>query len=233
MIWWPEPEDSTNGPLDSRSPDIIPLCPQGDGRLSGIAARIDTLIDALLAGTAAQRKQAALDLGEMGPAAREAYAALMVALGDRDPEVRWAVGQALAQVPWKGHPPRVLIEGLYDDDPAERSWAILAFGGMRHAPEWIVAETIRLLTDPEWLARVSAADTFMRLVPSPQKASDLLGQVLVTDSAKLIAAEAIWESWSCSPRAAHVATALLLRMDKPGPRAIALARQIIERLRGK
>jgi len=237
MIWWPD--NPTNEAADSHKPVDIPVCspdisphvqPDNQARPRDI---IGVLIDRLLTGTGPQRKQAAIDLGGMGPAAWEAYMALLAALKDENPDVRWAVGQALVRVPWKGHPPLILTQALDDRDPMQRVWAVSALGGMCEAPEWIVGEAMRLMTDPDWFVRVAAADAFMRLVQSPERAHDLLGRTFVTDSDRLTAAEAIWEAWSCSPRGARAATELLLRINRPGSEAIALARKILGRLRAR
>jgi hypothetical protein len=89
---------------------------------------------------------------------------------------------------------------------------------------------MQLLTNPVWIVRVAAADAFLNLVRSPKMADEMLNRAFVTDAARLIAADSIWEAWSCSPRAALAATALLLRMDRPNSEAIELARKIRKRM---
>jgi hypothetical protein len=89
---------------------------------------------------------------------------------------------------------------------------------------------MQLLTNPEWIVRVAAADAFLNLVRSPNMAAKMLNRAFTTDSARLIAADSIWEAWSCSPRAALAATALLLRMERPNIESTALARKILKRM---
>ena len=195
---------------------------------------IDRLVGLLLTGNDWQRNQAAFALGVMGIAARKAAASLILALEDEDARVRWSAGVALMQVGWEGDPPQVLIDALHHGDPMLRVWALMALGGMASAPRWVIRTAVRLLRDPDGLVRVLAGEAFLRLVRSPAEVEDVLGRAFVDerDSVKLQAAEALWDAWPCSPRAAFAALALLSRIDEPEahPGAIVLAEEISDRL---
>ena len=102
--------------------------------------------------------------------------------------------------------------------------------GQRESYQWIIADVMQMLINPVWIVRVAAADAFMRLVRSPKMAEEMLNRAFSSDPERLIAADSIWEAWSCSPRAALAATALLLRMDRPNSEAIELARKIRKRM---
>ena len=102
--------------------------------------------------------------------------------------------------------------------------------GQGESYQWIITDAMQLLINPVWIVRVAAADAFLRLVRSPKTAEEMLNRAFVTDSARLLAADSIWEAWSCSSRGALVATALLLRMVRPKFEATALARKIRKRM---
>ena len=60
--------------------------------------------------------------------------------------------------------------------------------GQEGSNQWIIDEALQLHTNPVWIVRVAAADTFLRLVRSPKMAEEMLNRAFVTDSARLIAA---------------------------------------------
>ena len=125
---------------------------------------VDRLIELLLTGDDWHRRQAAIALSEMGPAAQKATPTLIITLDDENPQVRGAAGEVLAEIPWQGKPSPILIDALRDDDPMARGWAIAALGAMLDAPQWVIVQAIHLLTDPDWVVRVATGDAFLRLV---------------------------------------------------------------------
>ena len=92
---------------------------------------IPPLITALSAEDVSKRGGAAMALGDMGPAAREAAPALIANLGNPDPEVQRTVGDALAQIGPETVKP--VAEALGSAEARTRQGAALALGGLGKA----------------------------------------------------------------------------------------------------
>src|SRR5947207_803717 len=87
---------------------------------------IGKLVEQLHASETNTRREAALQLGAAGPAAKEAVPALMANLGHNDAALRGEVADALAMIGAEAKPK--LIEALAWKEPLQRSTAALALG---------------------------------------------------------------------------------------------------------
>ena len=114
------------------------------------------LVWALHSGSAAQRAQAAMRLGQQGPSARESLPTLLEALQDPDPAVQSAAATAVGRV---GGVP-ALAEAMKSPNPSARVAVLGVLWGVPRDPfndEHKLAILMAALRDPSPQVRLSAA----------------------------------------------------------------------------
>jgi HEAT repeat protein len=120
------------------------------------------LVAALADKAAKVRRRAAESLGDLGPGARSAVAALVKATGDADPTVRWAAVDALGQLgPAAEEAVPTLVEALKDADL--RGAAVDALGQIGRKARDAVPALEKLITGDDGALRWAAASSLVRI----------------------------------------------------------------------
>jgi HEAT repeat protein len=127
-------------------------------RQARLRERVAHYAERLRARDPSDRRLAAEALGEIGPAAAPAVAALTKALTDADPKVRELSAHALGQIAPAAEPAMAaLIKVLADPEPELRRRAAHALGEIGPAAAPAVAALTKALTDADpWVRRLAA-----------------------------------------------------------------------------
>jgi HEAT repeat protein len=121
-------------------------------------------METLVTGTVEQRRQAALDLQQLGPKAEPAIPVLVTAMRDADPELRLRAAQALGAIgKTKNAVVEALIVALRDENADVRRAAVDAFGRLDRFPMAAFPELIQKLGDKDSLVCVLTMSTFQTL----------------------------------------------------------------------
>jgi HEAT repeat protein len=144
-------------------------------------SELEMLVETLRHGTAAEREDAAFNIGQLGigpsdPDAELAVSALIEALSDEEPDVRYEVGQSLMLLGEAAFAaiPELLRVVAHDKDSSVREsglWALsgIAEGGLGPYNVQAVPLLIRALQDESEGIRGSAAITLGKLVLSDRR----------------------------------------------------------------
>jgi HEAT repeat protein len=117
--------------------------------------------------------------------ARRAIPALIEALKDTDPSVRWAAALALGNIPGDMRiAVAALIEALHDPDDQVREHAADSLGSIGQSPELAVPALVRLLKDDS-LSRNSSLRALIKFGPAARTAAPTLIDLLKRDDAYL------------------------------------------------
>ena len=127
-----------------------------------------------------QRLEAVCTLRKMGPAAAEAVAVLIRALGDGDCEVRRAAAQALGEIGSEKGVIPALTQALRDEDYKVRSAAVEALGEIGPQAVEAVPTLVQLLRDEDTRARSEIVGVLGRIGPKDDLVPVLI-QILLED----------------------------------------------------
>jgi HEAT repeat protein len=114
---------------------------------------------------------AAQTLALLGPEAKEAISALLVALKAKDAELRWNAARTLGKIgPTAKEAVPALIAGLRDDNPFVREHCAESLGEIGPAASVAVAQLVVVLRDPAWRVRRDAARSLGQIGPAARPA---------------------------------------------------------------
>jgi HEAT repeat protein len=192
--------------------------------LSGDPEALPVLVDLLRDSDWVVRQEAALGLGNLGPAAAPAVPALAAALKDGDAGVRLSAAHALAWIgPAAGDAVPALTEALDDPVPGVQSAAAVALGKIGPGARAVVPALRRLLDAKAGSASESDKDLRMTVADGLWKIdgrADLALPVLLAGLAdqrsesSALAAEALG---AMGPEAKPAVPALLKAVQGPNP----------------
>jgi HEAT repeat protein len=134
-------------------------------------AKIETQIQRLKDEDPISRDNAAIDLGDFGPRAKEAVPALITALKDNDRLVRGQSAVALGEIgPEAKAAAPALIAALSDPSADIRMNAAEALGHIGPVTKEVVPALIKLLNDRAMEVRISAFETLGNIGPTAKQA---------------------------------------------------------------
>lgn len=132
---------------------------------------IDALVQQLLSRDASIRLRAAKALGDLGPAAKSAAPALLLALSEPDGDARRAMINAHRLVQPAAKPPEAFIKAiavdLKDPDANYRLLAVRALGRIGPPAAFLALDIDALRTDPDPDVRRTVPDAFARVTAQP------------------------------------------------------------------
>jgi HEAT repeat protein len=137
----------------------------------GIAA-LPSYLKALESENPVVKQLAADQIGKLGPAGREAAAALSVTLRDKDKAVRTASADALEKI-GKGVV-QTLVMLLKDPDPATRAQAIETIGELGPKAKAATPDLQKALADKDGIVRLQAALALKKLGDAKDSLTDLV-----------------------------------------------------------
>jgi len=137
--------------------------------LSPEAAQSGILIitESLKAEDPRSRHAAARTLGELGSQARSAIPALLVALGDADPSVRFQVSASLKKIGPRADAALALAMALRTGDPDSRARIAEVLGRMGPEASATVPDLVQALEDPSENVRRAAGTALRRIGSEP------------------------------------------------------------------
>jgi HEAT repeat protein len=138
-----------------------PRAPAPPADPTGLA--VSTLMAALEDGSVAVRVQAAVSLGQIGPAAAAAQPNLVPLLPEGDEALRCAAAEALGRLAVGGRAVAALAALLDDASAPVRAAAARALGGLKGAAAPAVSALAARLQDTEESVRTAAAEAIARI----------------------------------------------------------------------
>src|SRR5262249_41102513 len=115
------------------------------------------------------RRNAALALREIGPAADAARPALVKALKDSDEKVKVTAAEALVRIQPGQEDDSALIAALEDTNPAVRANVALALAKRSYGASGAVPQLLKMTNDKDDDARAAAVEALGKVAPRTSK----------------------------------------------------------------
>lgn len=154
----------------------LPLCPVSTAGSPPTAQSVPALVAALRDPDPTVREQAAVALGRLGPAAREAIGPLVATFSDEDLYLRGAAAVALGQIGSDAVP--ALVRALGDTSGDVRWSAAIALGRLGSQARDAVGALITALSDADENVRWCAAVALGAIGPAAREAVPVLTEAL-------------------------------------------------------